>query len=73
MTIVLITVFVLGGLTIDTLNVLNLKTGIDMDPYITQVSRSLYADESICAIAIHLLSPLSIRLDEILMFSPCQI
>lgn len=36
--IVLVTVFVLGGLTIDTLKYLNLDVGVDFETHVEQVS-----------------------------------
>eukprot|EP00604_Paraphysomonas_vestita_P000618 CAMPEP_0174825080 /NCGR_PEP_ID=MMETSP1107-20130205/41930_1 /TAXON_ID=36770 /ORGANISM="Paraphysomonas vestita, Strain GFlagA" /LENGTH=107 /DNA_ID=CAMNT_0016056183 /DNA_START=311 /DNA_END=634 /DNA_ORIENTATION=- len=37
MVIVLVTVFVLGGLTIDTLKALSLQTNVDIEPYLKRL------------------------------------
>ena len=37
MMLVLITIFTMGGLTIDTLKWLHLETGVDVEPYLNRV------------------------------------
>lgn len=41
MVIVLVTVFVLGGLTIDTLKALSLQTNVDIEPYLKRVIKKI--------------------------------
>lgn len=54
MVIVLVTIFALGGLTIDTLKYLNLEIGVDPKPHLDRVCDSI---SSCLSLPPHLTSP----------------